>query len=618
MMRTLKYTFLVFFTFFIFSLQAAFIRDIPRQMKQPDGEILHCFMSGDEYYQWFHDSLGYTIVQDPTTGFYVYADKVEGLLVPTEYIAGKTNPENIGIQPFLSISSEEWIEKREAMQPPRAMQPKIETKKLTSMHSLVVFIRFADDEEYTTPFSTVEAMFNATEEGANSMHNYYQNVSYGQFDITSTFYPIPNTSDGNDQIISFQDTNPRSYYQPYNAVTNPNGYQRDRGTRERTLLMNALNHIKDMVPTSIELDQNEDGNVDNTMFVVTGNVGEWLELLWPHKSSFWNDTVEINGKRVYDYTFHLFGAPEYFNVGVLSHETFHVLGAPDLYHYQEPYKDLTPVGKWDLMEKTANPPQQLTAYMKMRYGNWIDSIPELKKEGCYTIYPLNSKTADKTCYKIATDDPEEFFVMEYRRNNTFGENVPGSGMIFYRVNTRFYGNVDYNGTTILDEVYVFRVGGTPTENGRENNAFFHKNSTRNIFGPINNPYPFRSDGTPVDFVIYDFSATGGDHMTFRYASCVDSMWKGNCEGDSVSVTQIELPAISVYPNPFNDEIQIDVPGYGEGILYADIFDIYGRRLKTEILSENSVINCSEMPAGVYILRIRENQRILKTERIIKT
>ena len=51
---------------------AAPFQNIERILTQPDGTVLHCFISGDEFYNRLHDAEGYTIVQAPD-GYFVYA-----------------------------------------------------------------------------------------------------------------------------------------------------------------------------------------------------------------------------------------------------------------------------------------------------------------------------------------------------------------------------------------------------------------------------------------------------------------------------------------------------------------------------------------------------------------
>ena len=52
--------------------QAAFVKNMPVKRLQPNGDTLNCYVTGDEYYHRMHDALGYTIVLNEQTGYYVY------------------------------------------------------------------------------------------------------------------------------------------------------------------------------------------------------------------------------------------------------------------------------------------------------------------------------------------------------------------------------------------------------------------------------------------------------------------------------------------------------------------------------------------------------------------
>jgi len=51
---------------------AAYLKDRPTTVKNPDGTEIHCYSSGDEYFNYLHDEQGYTIIQG-SDGFYYYA-----------------------------------------------------------------------------------------------------------------------------------------------------------------------------------------------------------------------------------------------------------------------------------------------------------------------------------------------------------------------------------------------------------------------------------------------------------------------------------------------------------------------------------------------------------------
>ena len=70
--------------FCIANTYAAYLRNIPVTVTQPDGTVLQCFASGDEYFNYLHDADGFTIMRHPKTGYFVYAEKQDGKLVPID------------------------------------------------------------------------------------------------------------------------------------------------------------------------------------------------------------------------------------------------------------------------------------------------------------------------------------------------------------------------------------------------------------------------------------------------------------------------------------------------------------------------------------------------------
>ena len=500
-------------------MYAAFLRNVPYTLTQPNGTELRCFATGDEYYNYLHDERGYTIMLNPETGYYVYAIKDGDRLVPSSFIPNVHNPEEVGLKPYINISAEQWISKRKAYHDmvPENMR-KLVGDTITNrgqLNNIVIFIRFSGDSELATPYATVNGMFNDTAANANSMVNYFRKASYNQLNVTTYLYPAPSGT----SIVSYQDDYPRSYYEPYSA-SNPNGYQSEyeRVIREHTLLKNAVDEVGPSVPPTLNIDKDNDGYVDNVCFVVKGNVGGWSDLLWPHKYNLFMQTAYINNKQVNVYNFQLETAPAYFTNGTLCHEMFHTLGAPDLYHYEPEGDGLSATGPWDLMENTSNPPQHQGAYMKYKYGNWIDSIPTLRATGTYTLHALGSTTNGNVCYKIPSNNIYQYFVLEYRKKtNMFETTIPGSGLLIYRIDTRFEGNASYDGITELDEVYLFRPGGTPTSyNGNIYSAHFSSSVGRSEFNSQTNPYPFLSNGAASLVDISNISDNNSDSITFTY------------------------------------------------------------------------------------------------------
>ena len=100
-LKTVLY-FLIMFS----SIFSAYLRDIPQEIKQPDGSIINCFSSGDEFYNWVHDEEGYTIVRSEVDGYCYYANED---LTPSSYKVGEINPNSLGIRKWIKLSKENWI-----------------------------------------------------------------------------------------------------------------------------------------------------------------------------------------------------------------------------------------------------------------------------------------------------------------------------------------------------------------------------------------------------------------------------------------------------------------------------------------------------------------------------
>ncbi|MDO8490842.1 MAG: hypothetical protein Q7T04_02360, partial [Dehalococcoidia bacterium] len=122
MVRLLLGTLLSLVTFVIalalaLSVSAAPLEDVPQTIVQPDGEELHVFATGDEFYHWLHDQNGYVIVQNAETGFFVYAIEKAGDIVPSQYVAGKVDPGQVGLKPNIRPSPEVYQQRRSALRP---------------------------------------------------------------------------------------------------------------------------------------------------------------------------------------------------------------------------------------------------------------------------------------------------------------------------------------------------------------------------------------------------------------------------------------------------------------------------------------------------------------------
>ena len=477
----MKYIYYILIVNLLFSAK---LLDIPLTLTQPNGDVFECFTSGDEFYHWLHDSDNYTIVQSKIDGYYYYASDIQGEIIPSDYIANSIDPSSAGLIPNVKISKDEYYQRKNTYWENVQLR---DAPSIGTINNINVFIRFADENEFSNSRSWYDIPFNL-EEGP-SMYHYFKEVSYELLNVHTIHFPECDDSES----ISYQDEYPRDYYQTYNEVTNPLGYQNDseRTQREHILLKNAIEFISSEVPEDLDVDANNDGYVDNVTFLVKGSPGAWADLLWPHRWALYTEEAYINGARVWDYNMNL-EQGGYFTVGTLCHEFFHSLGAPDLYHY---YDDVAPVavGGWDVMDASSDIPQSMTAYMKYRYTDWITELPLISYGGTYELSPLSM--SENNIYRINSPlSSNEYFVLEYRvKEGLYEVNTPGGddGLVIYRVNDNLTGNA--NGPP--DELYVYRTNGTPTSNGVFSGAVFNSEIGRDKFNDNTNPSCFLYDGS---------------------------------------------------------------------------------------------------------------------------
>ncbi len=384
--------------------------------------------------------------------------------------------------------------------------------------NLVCFVRFlgeSEGDEFEQPFSAYERLFNDETVGVNSVFNYFREASYGKLFWKSSFYPL---AEG-DRVVAYEARNERGYYREKSSI-NEMGYadEVDRAAREQALVKEIAAYLSANLPESTLLDADGDGIIDNFCIVLSGRSElSNRHMLWPHRSDLAlpdEKAIYIKGKKLVGYLMVFDDAngwaslePVPLNTGVLCHEMAHSLGTYDLYHVND---DLNPVGVWDLMSDNQLVPQHMSAYTKYRYCGWLDEIPEISEPGTYTLNPVGGATPEGIAYKIKPVGSDEYFVVEYRRRaGTFDASLPESGLLVYRINPTYTGgNVNYNGTSRLDEVYIFRPGGTTKADGEVEKATFSAESGRTAFGGTADIRPFYSDGTEARFALTNISACG--------------------------------------------------------------------------------------------------------------
>ena len=364
--------------------------------------------------------------------------------------------------------------------------------------NVVYFVDFKDSNSnfMDGKVDKVKDMFDGNKD--TSLSNYIKIISYNQMNVHNYF-----PQEQNGKITPYRLPNNRSYY---------------NNSNETELISNVLENVP--VDPSYNIDMNNDGYVDNVIFIFGAKKGEDGDVLWAHKANH-NGATEVNGKKVNNYNIHnSYGLIDSVlrERGVLIHEFMHSIGYPDLYRSRGTG---APVGGWDIMASVSSFVQYPLSYLRSAISGWI-SIDTITQNGTYTLKP-SSNSGDNQALILKTPISEkEFFVVEYRKAGTpykdqLDEKIPGSGLIIYRVNTEetsnYHGNKDY--------IYVFRPGetGEGDGNGKLSEAFLSKESGRTTYGSsdfskkISDKAITYSNGQNSGIVIENVS-NAGEEITF--------------------------------------------------------------------------------------------------------
>ena len=485
---------------------SSFRKNVPQRLVQPSGETIHVFASGDEFHNWLHNEKGQTIVQDPESGYYVYAKLVGDELLPTSFIVKDKELAPVSVETGLNISAAAYqrkVQTRLSRQIPVRKKDggsslkSTSTKKQGKCTNLVVLIGFSDVVKMDYSYVQLDSIYNHPT--AWSVRTNYLADSYGKMTVESPVFPKSGSV--------YIDAHPRSYYSPYNVVTNPEGYKdgEESFKRENELVSAALMKAAKEIPSNMDMDQDGDGYIDNVTILFVCEPDGWSSLLWGHATFYsGNPEVLVNGKKVGRYNF----LPMDYSLGsTTAHEIGHSFGYPDLYHYTQ--DGFEPVGKWDMQ---SNNKGHHGAYMKYMYGNWISDLPVLSDPGVYTLNPLNSPTEEKVGYKIPSPNSStEFFVVEYRKPDPLIENhFEDDGLLLYRINPASTGNSDGGWGDFKDEVYIFRPGGSLVGNGKIDQA----QQPASGISDVSRNRLFLSDGKDGGISISDIKKENGQ-LTFK-------------------------------------------------------------------------------------------------------
>ena len=452
------------------------------------------------------------------------------------------------------------------------------TNKLTesNINPVVVLIDFPSSESDSTKgklnvnsiypssiITSIDSAFNGT---SNSLKDYLSKVSGGKCLVNSYLaYNI------NNNVYVYTAEHTKEYYMPYDSATNPIGYK-DYEQWDRTqLLVDAFAAIKSQIPSSLDLDANDDGYIDAVDFFVPYQTA-WNTFLWPHKWSVKTDTerkTEVNGAILSGYN--LITA-SYFNNSkyqVVTHEFMHTLGFPDMYVYASgTFTD--PIGSWTMMANNTGYP---TVRERIKYGGWVSesNIPTISKSGTYAVKGSTlDSTTNTIAYKVTVPNSSEYFMIEYRdrSSNIYEAEVPATGLIVYRVNPNRTGN-SYGDP----EIYVLR------------------NANQGSYGAY-------LDGTTnhqsLDLTLSSGASTG---YKVEYVSNTSGEAKFNLISNDISITSITSSLGTAMKIGNSTNLTVNATSTNGGLKYS--LDVNGESLLKD--STSNTVSWTPTKTGTYTI-----------------
>ncbi len=473
-----KIALLLFCLMAMFRASAVPAYPYPVTVTQPDGTTLVIQGHGDEYYHFTTTVDGYTIVKNDA-GYYVYAQMKDGHLTPTTRIARDEVKRTASDRSFLEATGKMLFEKAKnegARKARRQVAHKASESFYKNFRGLVVLINFSDkkfsrsdmNEFYDHMFNDDNYAGYANEDGTpnaygslfiGGVRDYFRQNSMGKFapqlDVVG-----PVTIDM--KCTDVQSTN----YAPLAFVK-------------------AIEKLDDTVDFS-KYDADGDGYVDMMYFIVAGYGANYSGnndgYLWPHKSSLaYYDLPRYDGKRlgVYASSVEIYGWESQRSniidgIGTVCHEFSHVLGLPDEYDtdYEQGGQSHDP-GGWSVMaggsySKYGRLPVGYSAFERYASGFLVPKV--IDQSGNYSLNPLQDSNE---ALMLKTPVEKEFFLLENRQQTGWDGQLPGHGMLVFRVdstNVSVWNSNKVNADPSHNYYELLRAGGS-TSGAQPSDAF---------------------------------------------------------------------------------------------------------------------------------------------------
>ncbi len=117
-------------------------------------------------------------------------------------------------------------------------------------------------------------------------------------------------------------------------------------------------------------------------------------------------------------------------------------------------------------------------------------------------------------------------------------------------------------------------------------------------------------------IVYDASGDYTQTLTSTVTGC-DSIVTLHLTV-SVGIDELNNAVVSVYPNPTDNFVYVETATQINSLCLIEVHDVYGRVISSkEITDSKTMIDLSEMAAGVYFLKVIDGEKIIGTAFVTK-
>ena len=361
------------------------------------------------------------------------------------------------------------------------------------------------------------------------------------------------------------------------------------------VMKDALKQLRETETTDFSIyDWDRDGKVDQVLFVAAGFDGQQkVGYIYPHMGSL---TAKLPGDIYLSFasiSSELWKDGSLYGFATLVHEFCHCLGLPDVYPMTGDMFSM--VDEWDLMDggnytnKGWCPPN-FSAMEKM-YMKW-DQPEELTSPT--TITGMKPVSAGGKTYIIRNSgQPDEFYLLENRRQEGWDNSCPGNGLLIYHVDylKSAWANNDVNTSVMHYRYDLFHADGKdyfywdPDTKGEDPNKYTMADNMRSTYLSTS-PYPYTN---PVSLVVNQMLTNESSPASTLFSKNADGVWFMSKPIVNIQMAADGTISFDFMKDPTSvDPIRCSADGEDVPVAY---YDYSGRSLQ-------SVPSCP----GIYIVR----------------